>query len=135
MNVERWLKSRRVAWQRLEELLRVVDRKGFAALDRQQLQELGRLYRSASADLSRARAMKLGQDLQVYLNNLVVKAHNQVYQKRTNRWLALINFLYAGFPRLVRENILYVLAAFTIFAIPGGLSYYMTLQDITFAQL
>ncbi len=89
MNVERWVKTRTVFWQQLEALLLLIDQRGLPALNRQQLQELGRLYRSASADLSRARALKLGQDLQAYLNNLVVKAHNQVYQTSNDRWSAL----------------------------------------------
>ena len=43
MNVERWLKSKRVSWQQLEDLLKLVDKRGLKALDRQQLRELGRL--------------------------------------------------------------------------------------------
>lgn len=98
MNVERWLKSKRLSWQQLEDLLKVVDKRGLKALDRQQLRELGRLYRATSADLSRARALKLSNEVQVYLNNLVVKAHNQVYQTHDDRLGSLWRFLYRGFP-------------------------------------
>src|SRR5271163_2812603 len=118
MNVERWIRSRTPYWQKLEQLLRLVDQRGLGCLGRLQLQELGRLYRSTSADLSRARALKLGQDLQVYLNNLVVKAHNQVYQTQRNRWLDFVNFLWIGFPALVRKHILYVAVSFLIFLVP-----------------
>lgn len=135
MNVERWLKSRNTSWQKLEALLRRVDQEGLSSLERQQLQELGRLYRAASADLSRARAMTLSQDVQVYLNNLVVKAHNQVYQTQRNRWTYLLDFLWIGFPRLVQENMLFVAASIAILAIPTVLSYYLVLEDTHFAQL
>ena len=104
-------------------------------LDRQELQELGRLYRTTSADLSRARSLKLGQDVQVYLNNLVVRAHNQVYQTRRNRWSDLGNFLWLTFPRLVREKILYITAAFLLFAGPGVLAYYSNSQRSTFCSV
>jgi uncharacterized membrane protein SpoIIM required for sporulation len=135
MNVERWLRARKPSWQRLEELLRLVDQKGLPSVDRQELQELGRLYRAASADLSRARAMKLGQDVQVYLNNLVVKAHNQVYQTQRNRWIDLLNFLWFGFPQLVRQHIIYVAISIALFMIPTFVSYGFVQEDIHFAQL
>jgi uncharacterized membrane protein SpoIIM required for sporulation len=135
MNVERWLKSRTPYWQKLEELLRRVDQKGLGCLDRQELQELGRLYRSTSADLSRSRALKLSQDVQVYLNNLVVKAHNQVYQTKRNRWDDFLNFLWIGFPAAVRKNILYIVTSFLVVAIPTGISYGLTSQDWHFAQM
>ena len=135
MNVERWLKTRKPAWERLETLLKQIDKLGMHQLDRQELQELGRLYRMTSADLSRARSLKLGQDVQIHLNNLVVRAHNQVYQTRRNRWSDLGHFLWQTFPRLVREKILYIVAAFILFVGPGLLAYYSTIKDPHFAQL
>jgi uncharacterized membrane protein SpoIIM required for sporulation len=135
MNVERWLRTRKPVWQKLEELLKIVDSKGLAGLDRNQLQELGRIYRSVSADLSRARVMNLNGEVQVYLNNLLVRAHNQVYQTKRNRWADLFDFFYREFPRLVRKQILYVMLAIIIFAIPATISYFMTMEDVHFAQL
>jgi uncharacterized membrane protein SpoIIM required for sporulation len=135
MNVERWLKTRRISWEKLEELLNLTDKKGMAGLDRQQLQELGRLYKSTSADLSRARALKLSHEVQIYLNNLVVKAHNQVYQTDRNRWMDLFRFLYEGFPRLIRENILYLVLSTSLFLIPAVGSCFAVMHDVKFAQL
>src|SRR4029453_7718019 len=135
MNVERWIRSRTAAWQRLEELLNHIEKRGLASLDRRQLNELGRLYRAASADLSRARASKMGGDISYYLNNLVVKAHNQVYQRSRNRWTNLWNFLWYKFPELVRENILYITVSFGVFAVPAVLCYTFVVRDVNFAHL
>lgn len=135
MNVERWVNTRRPSWEKLEELLRLVDHSGVAKLDRQQLQELGRLYRTASADLSRARAAKIGQNVQIYLNNLVVRAHNQVYQTKRNRWGDLVRYLLVGFPSCVRANFGYVFVAFLITVVPMSISFAMTVKDNQFAQL
>src|SRR6202034_3751035 len=84
---------------------------------------------------SRARAMNLGTETQIYLNNLLVRAHNQVYQTKQNRWADLFNFLCYGFPALVRKHILYTAAAVLIFAAPTAIGFFMTLQDVHFAQL
>lgn len=135
MNVERWLKTRRTSWEKLEELLKLTDKKGMAGLDRQQLQELGRLYKSTSADLSRARALKLSHEVQIYLNNLVVRAHNQVYQTDRNRWMDLFRFLWEGFPRLIRENVLYLVLSTALFLIPAVGSACAVMKDVKFAQL
>lgn len=135
MNVERWLKSRRPAWQNLEDLLKIVESRGLKALKRQELQELGRLYRAASADLSRARAMKLSSDVQVYLNNLVVKAHNQVYQTRNDRLSSLWKFLAVGFPLLIQENILFVFTAFLLMMLPAFGCYREAVNNVHFGQM
>jgi uncharacterized membrane protein SpoIIM required for sporulation len=135
MNVERWVAKRRPIWQELEDLLRKIDRSGLSALNREQLQALGRLYRSASSDLSRARALNLGTDILSYLNNLAVKAHNQVYQSKKNRWLDFFNFLYATFPALVRRYIGYIGLSFAICVLPGIACYDFTHRDVNFAHM
>lgn len=135
MNVERWIRTRRLSWQKLDDLLRQVDAKGIRSLDRQSLRELGRLYRATSADLSRARAMKLNAEMLVYLNNLVVRAHNQVYQNGRNRLSEVFRFFLHGFPSLVQQNILYVLTAFLIFIIPCLGCYREAVYDVNFGQL
>jgi uncharacterized membrane protein SpoIIM required for sporulation len=135
MNVQRWLKLRRPSWERLEQLVQLIERRGGSTLSRHELLELGRLYRCASADLSRARTLKLGPDVQVYLNSLVVKAHNQVYQRQKDHWSELLNFLWFRFPALVRQHIIYISLATTIFVIPMAIGYAYVLKDIHFAQL
>jgi uncharacterized membrane protein SpoIIM required for sporulation len=135
MNVERWVAKRRPVWQQLEDLLRKIERSGLPSLDREQLQALGRLYRSASSDLSRARAMKLSPDILAYLNNLAVKAHNQVYQSKKNRWLDFFNFFYATFPALVRQNMGYIALAFALVVLPGLACFDFTHKDVNFAHM
>ncbi len=135
MNIQRWLKSKRISWERLNELVRLIDSKGSVSLSRQELQEFGRLYRCTSADLSRARALNLSSEVQVYLNNLVVKAHNQVYQTRKDHWRDLISFLCFGFPELVRKHIAYIGLATIMFLLPAAIGYSYVLNDIHFAQL
>jgi uncharacterized membrane protein SpoIIM required for sporulation len=112
-----------------------VDHGGLSDLGRDRLRELGRLYRAVSADLSRARALNIGGDTQIYLNNLVVKGHNQVYQRDQNRWADLWNFFWVTFPSMVRERIIYVVIAFAIFLVPLVGSYLFVMNDLEFAHL
>ncbi len=135
MNVERWIKARNASWLRLEQLLARVAKSGLGSLERNELQELGLLYRTVSSDLSRARAMQLGHDMQLYLNNLVVKAHNQVYQRKINRGGEVLDFFISGFPTLVRRYFVYVFAAFLIFWVPFFVSFSYARHDVHFGQM
>lgn len=135
MNVERWVRSRTPYWEELEELLRQITSSGIQSLNSQQLKDLGHLYRSASADLSRGRAMNIGGDIPIYLNNLVVKAHNQVYQRRINRWTDFFHYLWVTFPTLVQKNIVYVSLAFAMVMVPFAACYFAVLHDIDFAHV
>lgn len=135
MNVERWVASRQVYWQKLEELLKKVDKQGLSSLSREELQSIGRLYRSAASDLSRARVMGLGADISGYLNSLVVKGHNQVYQSPRNRWQDLWHFLWIRFPAIFRANIIYVLISFCLFMLPLLGTWAMILNDVNIAHM
>lgn len=135
MNIERWVAKRRPVWQQLESLLNQIDSRGIATLDRTQLQSLGRLYRSTSADLSRARSLKLGTDIVASVNNLVVKAHNQVYQRKKNRLVDFLNFFYATFPSLVRQNFIYIAVSFFVLLAGGLITYDYTVRDVNFAHM
>lgn len=135
MNVERWVAGRQIYWQRLEDLLKQIEKRSLKSLSREDLQSLGRLYRSAASDLSRARAMGIGNDIIAYLNNLVVKGHNQVYQSPRNRLRDLWIFLWITFPENFRNNIVYVLISFTFFAIPLLGTYSLVVNNEKIAQM
>lgn len=134
MNLERWVRQRKKSWQKLETILASIDKSGMSSLNQDELRQLGRLYRATSADLSRARSYLADRQLESYVNNLVVRAHNQVYQTANNRLIDLFRFLWVGFPSLVVKNFVYVLAAFTIFAVPLAWSYISTNMDLNFAR-
>ena len=53
------IKDRQPLWQKLELILAKIEKKSHAGLTRQELQELGGLYRGVAADLSRVRAKTL----------------------------------------------------------------------------
>jgi uncharacterized membrane protein SpoIIM required for sporulation len=135
MNIQRWLKLRRGDWEKLQELLAKIENREGNSLNRENLRELAALYRLASADLSRARVLNVGEDIRTYLNNLVVKAHNQVYQRQRSRWRDFAHFLFVRFPCLVRQYINYVLTAVCLLLIPLLVSYCFVLKDPGFAQL
>ena len=134
MNLERWIRQRKKSWQKLEAILASIDKSGMTSLGQDELRQLGSLYRATSADLSRARSYLADRQLESYINNLVVRAHNQVYQTAGNRLIDLLRFLWIDFPVLVMKHFTYVAAAVLLFALPMLASYASTCLDLNFAR-
>jgi len=118
MNRDHLLRTRRADWKKLEEL---VDRMGESRgkkLKADEVSEVSRLFRATSYDLSVVRTRDWGVDLENYLNDLVVRCHNQFYQSRSARRGYFGNFFLRDFPRLLRTNIRYFWIATALFYIP-----------------
>src|SRR5579872_4196471 len=134
---QRLYTDRRPLWRKLELILNRIDKRGHSGLTRQELQELGGLYRCVTADLTRIRAksQQNGQDIQIYLNNLAVRAHNQIYQDDSGSWQKTFNFFWYGFPTLVRKYLAYVVVAFFFVIVPLVSSYYCVQTNPNFIEL
>ena len=79
MPIDRFIKERKTIWQRLEELLELLDRMTLRRLHREEVRELGRIYRRTASDLAIARAESRDPRLVNYLNSLVIRAHGRIY--------------------------------------------------------
>ena len=89
-----------------------------------------------AVDLSRVRALKLSAGLlPLYLNNLLVRAHNQVHLKPKNRFSDAGHFFWVTFPNEVKQSLVYVVIAFLLFMVPLLVCYYQARQDINFAHM
>ncbi len=75
----RWLAKRKPHWQRLEQLVDRSGRRGVAALNHDELQELGLLYRQTASDLATVREDTTSRPFTSYLNQLLARAHNLIY--------------------------------------------------------
>jgi len=74
-----FVERRSSAWSSLDALLARAGRRGVRSLQRDQIEELGRLYRAVTSDLAYAQARGFDARLCTYLNRLVANAHAYVY--------------------------------------------------------
>ena len=77
MPIDRFINERKNAWQRLEELLKLLDGMTLRRLHREEVRELGRIYRRTASDLAIARAESRDPRLINYLNSLVIRAQDR----------------------------------------------------------
>jgi uncharacterized membrane protein SpoIIM required for sporulation len=129
MLAEDFITTKKPNWERLTAILNKSQLGGLAALSADELNELGRLYRSATSDLAVARRDFAGHRVADYLNGLVARAHGAVYQSRAARRRGIVEFFTIIFPRTFRATWGYTLAAFLMFLLPALASFYVAYRD------
>lgn len=118
MNLEFFFQQRRPSWQRMETLLQRA-RSDPGNLSAPELDELGLLYRTITADLALAQRDFPNQQVTLYLNQLIGRAHALIYRSEPLRWRQLMRFYRIEFPQLYRKLLPYTLAAFVLFWAPA----------------
>src|SRR2546426_3034015 len=114
MPIDRFIKERKNAWQRLEELLTLLDRASLRRLQREEVRELGRIYRRTASDLAIARSESRDPRLINYLNSLVIRAHGRIYRADAQGGKRVRNFFARDFPRTFRRTWRYTATAFGV---------------------
>lgn len=119
MNRDQFIRSRQKDWKRFEVLLEQADKMRLNKMSGSELSELSSLYRGLCYDLSLVQSRDWGSGMSRYLNNLVARGHNSLYRSRPGSLKAIVEFLFAEFPYLLRANIWYFLVALFLSVVPG----------------
>ena len=135
MSSERFIKERKRAWQRLEHLLGRLGGSSLRQMGREEVRELGRIYRRTASDLAIARAESRDPRLVSYLNSLVIRAHGRIYRAESQGWQRLWEFFTKGFPRTFRRTWRYTALAFAVFWVFAVVGFVGTKRDPDFADL
>src|ERR671914_2190936 len=134
MSSDRFIDERKGAWQRLEDLLRLLDRSALRRLDREEVRELGRIYRRTASDLAIARAESRDPRLVNYLNSLVIRAHGRIYRANAQGGRRVGTFFARDFPRTFRRTWRYTATAFAVFVLFSAVTFFGTRYDPDFSE-
>jgi uncharacterized membrane protein SpoIIM required for sporulation len=104
MMLGNFVRKNRPRWQRLDDMLRVIESRGPRRTSQAFLQELSSLYRAATGDLAFAQTHYRGTTLLLFLSQLVARAHNQIYRPRRISARAVANFVRNEIPHAVRRH-------------------------------
>jgi len=117
-------------------LLQKAEKRGMRALNANEIRQLASLYRSAAADLARARTQQVGDRLTRNLQNLTARGYAQIYQgSRRQEWQALREFFWWGFPAAVQRSAGYIALATGLFIGAGLVAWWFAWNDPTFMAL
>ncbi len=132
---DNFIERRKTNWKRLEELTdQVRSLRGLRSLARDEVRELGRIYRRTASDLAIARVESRDQRLVSYLNNLVIRAHGMIYRSESKGVRSIFDFYWHEFPAIFRRTFRYTLATFLIFVAIGLGSFWATWRNDDFAD-
>lgn len=136
MSFNRFINERKSAWQRLEDLLSLLDRSSLRRLHREEVRELGRIYRRTASDLAIARAESRDPRLVNYLNSLVIRAHGRIYRAEAMEGgRRLRRFFLRDFPRTFRRTWRYTALSFLVFMAFAIVAFIGTWRDPDFSEL
>lgn len=135
MPSDRFITQRKNAWQRLEDLLRLLDQSSLRRLGREEVRELGRIYRRTASDLAIARAESRDPRLVNYLNSLVIRAHGRIYRADAQGGKKIRNYFTRELPQTFRRTWRYTVASFLVFMLFAVLSFVGTKYDPEFSEL
>jgi uncharacterized membrane protein SpoIIM required for sporulation len=124
MRERAFVERQRAGWDRLEELLARVDRRGLRALEGDEIAELGRRYRAATTALATVQTRAYDPATLEYLNGLVARAHAYVYVGNAGGgWSRIAGFFCADFPREVRRSWRPIAVCAALFALATAVAY------------
>lgn len=131
----KFIRERKRAWQRLEQLLTRVDHSSLRRLHREEVRELGEIYRRTASDLAIARVESRDPQLINYLNSLVIRAHGRIYRAESSGAKRVRDFFLRDFPRTFRRTWQYTALSFLIFLVFGFIGFFGTWRDADFSEL
>src|SRR5512138_3228366 len=121
MRVDEFYQSRKGDWETLSHLLDQCQR-DMSGLSEAQVRDMARLYRATTSDLALAQRDFPRNEVTIYLNQLVARAHAVVYRSEPLALKRLWHFATASFPRLFRETWKFTFVAALLFILPGIVS-------------
>ena len=135
MSSDRFINNHKAAWQRLEQLLTLLNSTSLSRLSREEVRELGRIYRRTASDLAIARAESRDPRLINYLNSLVIRAHGRIYRADAQGSRRIRNFYLREFPRAFRRTWRYTALAFSVFLLFSIIGFAGSYRDPDFSEL
>jgi len=124
-----FVNENRPQWERLDAILRKAGKDGFRRLAPEDLAEVGKLYRLVTSDLSIAAARGASNDLTIYLNELVGRAHGLIYASERGPVRNALQFLISGFPELFRASLKPIGLSTLVFALGALFAFALVTND------
>ncbi len=132
--MNRFINERKNNWERLEDLLSILETSSLRGLSRMEVREFGELYRRAASDLAIARAETRDPKLVNYLNSLVIRAHGKIYRAEGQGANLVRDFFTKDFPHAFRRNWKFIALAFGVFIFFSIASFILCYNDLKFAD-
>jgi uncharacterized membrane protein SpoIIM required for sporulation len=123
MKQEQFVALHAKEWDALQSWLAQLDRQPQVAMSGERATDFPAAYRRVCHHLSLAQARGYSREVTDRLQQIVQRGHRQLYRPPAPRWHKLAVFLLIDFPRLVRQQWRYMLAALILLYLPAVVAY------------
>ena len=113
----------------------MLDRNSLRRLGREEVRELGHIYRRTASDLAIARAESRDPRLVNYLNSLVIRAHGRIYRANAQGGKRIRRYFTHELPQTFRRTWRYTFVSFSVFFLFSAFSFIVTRYDSEFSEL
>ncbi len=128
MKYQPFIKQHREEWKQLEESIYHLN-KNKQQLSPGQVEDFQRLYQKTAQHLAYAQTYFSGHEVTRYLNDLVAKAHNTLYQDQVSSWQQLKAFFGTKFIQRLTEQWKFVLTAVLLFLLGAAGAFLSVYED------
>lgn len=139
MNIDDFVRERKDDWKKLEEISSKLRPAMPPRLSKEELWQLGKLYKGAVSDLALLKGSGLAAEadraLAAYLNGLLIRVHGVIYRKPPFQWASVREFLVAGFPAAVREASVFVLISASLMLLFWVTGFALGLEQPGFIEM
>ncbi|MGG4496864.1 stage II sporulation protein M [Brevibacillus reuszeri] len=120
MDITSFWHKHKASWAQLEQLVERFDRHP-REIEANDIDQLTHLYKKASAHLAYIRTYDPSNEMTLYLNQLVSRAHNLAYKQHSSSWQQLTHFFGSHLMQLIEKRAGFIAVAALLFII-GGVS-------------
>lgn len=128
MDLTSFWHTHKSAWAELEQLLESFQKKS-RSIRASDIDRLTLLYKKTSAHLAYVRSHYPSDELTLYLNQLVLRAHNLAYKQQSGSWQQITSFFGRTFIRLLQKRLWFMAIAAFLFLLGGAFGYTAIMID------
>lgn len=134
MKEEQFIIENSNTWKALEELSNLINKKGFKALSSNDVKKFLHIFKQCSHHLAYARTHFPNSTIVTYLNSLVGKCNSYVYAVQKTSPKELLKYICYGFPKVLKEQRIFLLYSFAFFAFGFIISLLLVLYNVNNAS-
>ncbi|MCK5311451.1 MAG: stage II sporulation protein M [Desulfobacteraceae bacterium] len=128
MRQEHFEKQNRKLWNEFNIILKELTKFSPKKLQSKRALQLPFLYRQICNHYALALSREYSPALVDYLHSMALEGHQHLYRYHTPWFPRVIEFISIGFPRALRQNIIYFVIALSVFLLPALLTGYFCYQ-------
>ena len=130
---ERFVNERKEYWQKLQDIIDKINRRGQRSLSSEENIEFPNLYRKICSDAELAKTLELSPDTIKYINTLLQYSHNIFYSSPKREIKDVIYFFLNDFSKSFINNWIPIFIIFLLFFGIGMISFIVILNNPDYA--